>query len=174
MVAWNDKKWHSDRECTNNNKTARDQGLLSGRFLWQWTAEMKTDIWMQLVMPTACDVQCPGLWWPSACKCYTLTLSTRKSGNDASGLLPRLCGGKHTQTRMHNTSHQLIFVQRPLFIIFCFCLYSSGNRNESGGNAAYLRVYSRFASRPSGRGDFIHSKSNLPEQETDRHWPEFG
>lgn len=101
-------------------------------------------------------------------------LSTRKSGNDASGLLPRLCGGKHTQTRMHNRSHQLIFVQQPLFIIFCFCLYSGWNRNESGGNAAYLRVYSRFASRLSGRGDFIHSKSNLPEQEMDRHWPEFG
>lgn len=33
---------------------------------------MKTDIWIQLVMPTACAAQCLGLQWPSACECYTL------------------------------------------------------------------------------------------------------
>lgn len=97
-----------------------------------WTFTMTGDSWNEnrhLNSARSADgVQCSVLG-PLVTECMQMLhdpLSTRRSGNDASGLLPKLCGSKHTHIHTRNALHQFRrFWASVFFKYFPFCLAST-------------------------------------------------
>lgn len=95
-----------------------------------WTFSMTGDSWNENrhlnSARNADGMQCSVLE-PLVTECMQMLhapLSTR-SGNDASGLLPKLCGSKHTHIHTHNALHQFRRFWASVFVkYFPFCLVS--------------------------------------------------
>lgn len=61
MVVWNNNKWHLRVQTILLQEI--NEVYCQGILLWLRTAEMITDIWIQVVMPTAPNAWRFGLWW---------------------------------------------------------------------------------------------------------------